>query len=92
MRGLTKIKEWVNTVLPWAKKDNELIKRANLPWFVKMPFAAGAGWGEIVFTMSDKEVTLDLTRAGTITFVGCDENGKQWKFTTIGVREEVTPP
>ncbi len=89
MRGLVKIKEWVNAKLPWAKKDNELIQRANLPWGIDIPVQLGTPGLSV--DMSDQKVTINLTQMTTITFVGCDENGVQWKFTAFGVKEELAP-
>lgn len=75
------ITEIVKAVLTWRKKGNELVKRLNIPWEVKMP---DDRFGVATVNYSDTKITIDLSQLNTETFVVCDEDGNQKTITVIG--------
>lgn len=87
MNGQVKITEIKESPLVWKEKGNELIKRLNIPWEVKMP-DENTQWGIGQFQYSDQKILLDLSQLSTIEFVGCDENGNQFTFVALGFRKE----
>ncbi len=95
MENFVPIRELKKAVIVFKEKGNEIIKRYNIPWKVKMPDENNL-WGTPVVSYSEKEIVVDLSRINVIRATACDENGNQRKGVFLGYWEdeqvELPPP
>lgn len=83
MTNYIPIKELKKAVICFKEKANEIIKRLNIPWKVKMP-EDNTKWGTAVVSYSEKEIVIDLTQLNYVIVTACDENLNQKKFMLLG--------
>lgn len=83
MQGDTPIKELKKAVIVFREKGNEIIKRGNRPWEIKLP---DTRLGEAVVKGAKNKVTIDLSKLKTFKAVACDEEGNEGTYLIFGVK------
>ncbi len=84
MTNFVPIKELKDAVIVFKKKGNEIIKRLNIPWKVKMPEDSNL-WGTPEVSYSDKEIVIDLSQISYFKATVCvkDDEGNVTQKTAF---------
>lgn len=87
MTNYIPIKELKKAVICFKEKANEIIKRLNIPWKVKMP-EDNNKWGVPEVSYSEKEIVIDLTKLsyfkGTVCVTNADGSQVQKTAFILG--------